>query len=382
MALSSNGRYLYVGLSDLSEVLRLDLNASPVTITHLPLGLSQWSSANYAQDIEVLDGDGTSFVMAGSNDHSAAAYDGSVMRANRSGIYTVDRIERTSTANTFVGYNNYTSGFETTRLAVTGSGVSIDQSVSNLISYYYADIRGSGDTLLSSTGKLINSKQLTLISTLSDTVRPCVDGLYQRAYLVTGNTMLSFNATNGTSLGSLTLPTTSTGDWAQSCIRWGADGFAILGTDKLYLARWSATIPAGVDANNNGIADNWEVTNFGALGMNPAGDSDADGVANAFEYLFATSTSGFTANPMRVNLDSAASQNVIHLTFPRRAGLSQGLYGYECSANLVDWATVPNVSETVVSSQTVNGVLVETVDAQIPSPAKNCGFVRLRWIGK
>ena len=382
MALSAHGRYLYVGLSDVAEISRIDLTSTPPTIVRVPLGLNGWGDAGYAADIEVLDGNGTSILATTTGDESALVIDGTVRRTTRTGIYTVNRIERTSTAGVFIGYDNAISSYPFTRLSVTASGVAITQTVNSLVTGFSTEIRSSANITLSSGGQLVDSNNLTLKSTLGVAGRPCVDATYQRAYLVNGASLRAFDTTSGAAAGTMALPTTSTGDWAQSCIRWGADGFAILGTDKLYLARWSATIPAGLDANNNGLADNWEATNFGALGVNPAGDSDSDGVANAFEYLFATSTTGFTANPMRVNLDSAASQNIIHLTFPRRAGLSQGLYGYECSANLVDWAAVPNVSETVVSSQTVNGVLVETVDAQIPSPAQNCGFVRLRWIGK
>ncbi|MFN9108839.1 MAG: hypothetical protein ACK5XN_02000, partial [Bacteroidota bacterium] len=123
-------------------------------------------------------------------------------------------------------------------------------------------------------------------------------------------------------------------------------------------------------------------TNFGALGVNPAGDIDGDGIANGIEYFLATLPTTTTSNPIQINTNSDIGQNVIHVVFPRRAGLSQSLYGYECSTDLATWNSVPNVTETVVSSQTVNGVLVETVDAQLPCPAPNSGFVRLKWIGQ
>ena len=120
MALSGNGRYLYVGLSDSPEVHRIDLTASPLTSVRLPLGLSQWGNANYAQDIEVLDGDGTSFLVTGSSDAAAMVFDGAVRRTNRTGIYSVTRIERTATPGVFVGYNNSTTGFEISRRLLGG----------------------------------------------------------------------------------------------------------------------------------------------------------------------------------------------------------------------------------------------------------------------
>lgn len=375
MALSANGRYLYVGLSDVSEVHRLDLEASPITGVRIPLGLSQWGDANFAQDIEVLDGAGTSFIMSGSDDQGAAAYDGTVMRPTRSGIYTVARIERTGTANTFVGHYSST----TSRLQVTASGVTIAQSVSGLISSA-SEIRGSGDTALSNSGKLINSNLLTLISTLPVTGRPCLDGPYQRAYIVTGNSLRSFNATDGATIGTFALPTTSTGDWAQSCVRWGADGFAILGSDKVFIARWSAAIPPTSDLDGNNIADSWEAAYFGALGVNPAGDLDRDGIPNALEFLLGTLPVNATSTPTQFNAVSENGQMVIHLVFPRRSGLAPGAYGYECSTNLGDWHVAENVVETVLATQTVNGVQMETVDAAIPCLSPATGFARLRWL--
>jgi hypothetical protein len=382
MALSANGRYLYVGLSDVAEISRIDLTATPPTIVRVPLGLNGWGDAGYAADIEVLDGNGTSILATTTGDESALVIDGTVRRSTRTGIYTVNRIERTSTAGVFVGYNNAISSYPLTRLSVTASGVAITQTVNSLVTGFSTEIRSNANITLSSSGQLVDSSNLSLKSNLGVTGRPCVDAPYQRAYLVNGASLRAFDTTSGAAAGTMALPTTSTGDWAQSSIRWGADGFAILGPDKLYIARWSSAIPAGLDANSNGIADNWEATNFGALGVNPAGDIDGDGIANGIEYFLATLPTTTTSNPIQINTNSDIGQNVIHVVFPRRAGLSQSLYGYECSTDLATWNSVPNVTETVVSSQTVNGVLVETVDAQLPCPAPNSGFVRLKWIGQ
>ncbi len=380
MALSTNGRYLYVGLTDVPEVHRIDLAAAGYPSARIPLGNSQWGSANYAEDIEPLDGDGTSFLMAGSDDHAAAVYDGSVRRGNRTGIYSVDRIERSGTAGTFIGYNSYTSGFGLTRLAVTSAGVSESQNVSNVVSGYYVDIRTAGNLLLSSSGLLVDNSNLTLKASLGLTGRPCVDGPNQRAYLVNGNGLRAYNVMAGSATGTLTLPTTATGDWAQTCVRSGLDGFAILGNDgKIYIARWSATIPAGLDQNNDGIADAWAAANFGTLAVNPAGDGDSDGLAAALEYLFVTSPQQTSANPLQFSTANVGGQQVLHVTFPRRAGLAAGSYGYEMSQVLGTWNPVLNATETVLSTQTVGGVQIELVDAAIPCPSWGSGFVRLIW---
>jgi hypothetical protein len=301
------------------------------------------------------------------------------MRTNRSGIYTVDRVERATAANTYLGYNNYTSGFQTTRLGLTASGVAIGQSVSNLISSYYADIRASGDLLLSSTGPLINSSNLTLIANLGVSGRPCVDAPNQRAYLVNGNGLRAFDAATGTSIGTLALPTTASGDWAQNCVRWGPDGFAILGSDKIYVARWSATIPAALDQNNDGFSDAWAAANFGTLAVNPSADTDGDGVPDALEYFFATSPVQPTSAPWQFSATTAGGQTILHLIFPRRTGLAAGSYGYLIGHDLGAWSPPSNVTETILSTQTVGGTQTDTVDAAIVCPYPDYGFVRLKW---
>ncbi|MFL6515837.1 MAG: hypothetical protein ACJ8M1_12530 [Chthoniobacterales bacterium] len=380
IALSGNGRYLYVGLTDSPEVIRVDLTTSPYTSVRIPLGLSQWGDNNYAEDIEVLDGDGTSFIIAGADDHSAAVYDGSVRRTNRSGIYTVDRVERTATAGTFVGYDNYSSGFEVSRLPVTASGVTISQSNSSVISGYYADISGSADLLLSSTGKLVDSSSLTLKSSFGIAGRPCADAANGRAYLVNGNTLRAFDTSSAAALGSLALPVIATGDWAGSLIRWGLDGFAIAGGDgNVYIARWSSAIPSDKDSNNDFVSDQWEATYFGTFNVSPGADPDRDGIANAWEYLFGTSPTQSNGSPVQTTRKIDNGQANIHLVFPRRAGLAPQTYGYETSTNLQQWNPASGVIETVVATQTLNGIQFDTIDAAIPAPLPNVGFARLKW---
>lgn len=400
MALSGSGQYLYVGLSDSPEVARFDLTTSPVTSIRIPLGNSQWGSSNYAEDLEVLDGDGTSFLMAGSGDHAAAVFDSATgRRTNRTGIYTIDRIERTATAGTFVGYNSYTSGFGLATLPVTASGVTASRTVGSLISGYYADIAGSGDVLLSSTGLLVNSNTLSLSFNLGISGRPCVDSSNQRAYIVNGNGLRAFKTTDGTAAGTLALPVTSTGDWAQSCVRWGTNGLAIMGNDGyIYITRWSQANT--LDTNMNGIPDAWEMATFGHLGVAPDDDPDHDGIPNALEYVFGTSPTDASGTPMLLKVGGSASvasasgqgggstvkdasvasnpTQTVTVEFPRRVGLPAGVYGFESSTDLRTWAPAQSLSETVVATNTSGSFAVDTVQAVIPLPLKK-GFVRMVW---
>lgn len=379
IALSANGRYLYLGLSDSPELHRIDLTANPPSSVRIPLGLNQWGDAAYAEDIEVLDGDGTSFLLTTYGDDGAAVYDGAVRRPTRSGIYTSDRIERTSTANVFASYQNYSSGFQFSRLTVNASGVTATQTASNVIGGYYVDIRGAGNLVVSSSGLLADSSTLSLKANLGVAGRPCLDLLNGRAYIVNGNGLRGFDTATGTATGTLTLPTTAPGDWAQDCVRWGLDGFAILGTDsKIYLARWSSTIPAGVDRDGDFIPDAWEATYFGSLGFSASADPEGDGLMNAFEYLFVTSPT--TSNGSPLGFTAPDGNGAMHLIFPRRASFLPNSYRYETTADLQQWSAASGVVETILNTQTINGVQVQTIDAAIPAPAPGHAFARIKWL--
>jgi hypothetical protein len=58
----------------------------------------------------------------------------------------------------------------------------------------------------------------------------------------------------------------------------------------------TSTIAPGSDSDSNGLADAWELENFGHLGVNPNADPDGDDMSNKQEYLAGT-------NPNDANSD-------------------------------------------------------------------------------
>lgn len=391
IALSGNGRYLYIGLTDATEVCRFDLTSPTYASIRIPLGLNQWSSASYAEDIEVLDGDGTSFLLTTYGDDGASVWDGTVRRSTRSGIYTVDRIERSPVPGVFLGYDNSDTGFASTKLTVTSSGVSVTQKIGSLFaSSFGADIRSTGSLVLSSTGQLVDSSTMLVKANLGLSGRPCTDATNGRAYIVSGAGVYAYDLSTGNPAGNFALPVTSTGDWATDVTRWGADGLAVLGPDKVYIARWSGTVPGMLDTNGNGVADAWEVATFGSLKQNLNGDTDHDGVSDVMEYFFGTSPMQANANPLSFSVAPASvpaangqpgsASTTVRLTFPRRAGLLGPIYAYEVSNDLAAWNPTTNITETVLSTAVVAGVRIETVQADIACPTAGASFVRLRWL--
>jgi hypothetical protein len=68
--------------------------------------------------------------------------------------------------------------------------------------------------------------------------------------------------------------------WSANC------GWISLSNAMAYVQ--TDTIAPGVDSNNDGIPDAWELLNFGTLNIDPNADPDNDGMSNREEYLAGT----------------------------------------------------------------------------------------------
>lgn len=372
IALSPNGRYLYVGLSGITSVARIDLSQASPPVMRIPTTIS-------VQDIEVLDGDGTSIIVASG---TVEVIDETGPRPTRvTGV--ANNIERTATPGIFFGFYSGLTSYPCTRLSVTATGVQVIQTVNELMDggTYSSHVSGAGDRIVSDGGKLVDSGNLSMVASLPVWGTECLDGEHHRAYIVTGNALHAFNSDTGQATGTFTLPAPASGDGALSCVRWGIDGMAILGDDGIiYVGRWSGVIPSATDGNSDGIADAWAAAHFGTTVVNPGGDGDGDGLPDAMEYLFATSPVAAGASPLRFSLETVGGTRTILLRFPRRAGLAPGSYCFELSEDVGTWLVAPGASETVVSTATVDGVEVEQVEARIPMAWPDRGFARIKWL--
>ncbi|MEK6607157.1 MAG: PKD domain-containing protein [Myxococcota bacterium] len=111
---------------------------------------------------------------------------------------------------------------------------------------------------------------------------------------------------------------------------------------------WTITI-AFVDEDNDGLADEWEVANFGNTTSNDADDDpDADGVANLEEFLGNTNPVGYDGPSAPILLAPAdgaevavATLVVVNATDPQEDALSYAfeLYGDEALLALVATVT-------------------------------------------
>jgi hypothetical protein len=247
LSISPSGRYLYVVRNDAPEVLRIDLTAVPPFVAHIPLGNDASGFPNRAAAIQALEGDGTSFLV-GTTDGVGRVFDGSVQRPTHTGTLTVTYLTSNSQPNLFTAYYSSVGGGKFSKLAVTASGVSVIQSNTTLAPEGLHYVSGSGDIFLGPSypysGLLVDTNSLTLRASLPIFGIPGVDPENGRVFVVEGNRLDAFSSVNGAAAGFFPLPGTPTGDWAHTCVRWGSDGFAILGYDsdygagKLYIGRW------------------------------------------------------------------------------------------------------------------------------------------------
>jgi hypothetical protein len=351
----------------------------------VPLAVTPTASF-FAHDLEVLDGDGTSFIVSATSNSGVFVFDGTVRRPTSVDYYGPDRLERTSTPNVFLAVTLGSSS-RLARLTVTASGVSITKSTYDVISFGYAqggEVRTAGDLMLASSGHLAETNNLTLQGNFGSSGAPCLDGANGRGYLATGTTLRAFEVSTGTAIATFGLPgpvAEFTYANAPTLIRWGTDGFAVTGPGKVYLARWSVANAPGGDADGDNVSDAWEIAYFGTTNVDLAADSDRDGLPNVFEYFYGTSPVESGGNPMQVGIEEVgAGEAVIHLIYPRRAGIPPAAYGYEVSPSLNQWMAASGVTETVLGSETVNGVQIQMIDTAIPAPNAIRSFARVKWV--
>lgn len=375
IALSKNGRYLYVGLSDIRQLCRIDLQQNPPAIAYVPLVFNESGDRGFATDIEVLDGDGKSVVVCvdGSN-RKTIVLDDFTRRGPANFSISAESIEPTGTPGVFIAFDPSDSIM---RLEVTDAGLKMLEEKRNIVSGSNRAFHGVGDTLLTSGGYLVDSSDLTLKLNLGPDGSPWLDGSRNRAYLVDGSTLRSFDTSSGLAAASLELQTTGTGDWSLSCTRWGADGMAILGGDgTIEIIRWSEL--GIIDEDGDGVSDAWENANFGSLGADLGADGDHDGLPGVIEYLFGTSPAAPSGNPLKSSIRGFPGAPVLTLEFTRRSGTAN-TYRIQTSPDLSDWSSAAGAVETVVAIQSTGGVTLETIRAEIPMPG-DLRFARIQWV--
>ena len=179
---------------------------------------------------------------------------------------------------------------------------------------------------------------LAVVTSVSDPESNPVSFAYQWQES-TNNT--AFANLGGQTMSSLTAPFTIAGYYYQVIIT-PNDGL----TNGLPFTTSSVLVP--LDADGNGLNDDWEVQNFGHIAVNPNADPDGDGLTNAQEETAGTNPND-ASSFVRITDITRSGADVI-VTFAAVSGKSYELQR-STSMQPTSWQTVGSATAGGVSAQ-------------------------------
>ena len=245
LARSDNGQYLYVGLDGESAIQRIDLATQMVNLKFILASEPPFTGPLFVEDMEALPGSPQSIAVSrkdGDRNHAGVAiFDDNVQRASTTTGSNV--IEFSASAGTLFGYNNRSTGFGFSRMAVSPSGVSVldvfDSFMGDLIQGFNVDIKFHSGLIYTTTGRVIDPVARTvagtfsLPSTFGNLVEP--DAAIGRVYFLTRDgfsgtwSIRVFDLITRQLLMIVDIPGV-TGD-PGNLIRWGTKGLAFRTSD-------------------------------------------------------------------------------------------------------------------------------------------------------
>lgn len=237
LALSDDGRYLYVALKGTASVQRLEI-ATQSLYMPISLGSDPFFGPYYVEDMVVLPGNGEAIAVSHKNlgisprHAGVAVYEAGVQMPNATPRHTGSNvIEVSATATRLYGYNNETTEFGFRRMDIDASGVSVLDVTTGLFSGFGVDIVFDGGLIYASTGQVVDPEARTLVGRypgigFGSLVRPdCTVG---RTFFLTGSgttrTIQAFDQATLAFIGSIDV--VGVNGTPGSLIRWGSDGLA------------------------------------------------------------------------------------------------------------------------------------------------------------
>lgn len=279
LAVADNGQYLYAGVNSDGSIQRVTLSSRTVDLK-FPTGFGA------VADMAALPGTPQSVAVTAHT--TFAVYDNGVMRPNTVGPspYNYDYYLAVSDTNT-LAYEGLPT--ELRRIGIDASGATLLTS-SGLISGFDRLIKFDAGRLYTAGGSVIDPEAQVLVTNLNYGGLSCPDSHGGKAFYLTVSgstgTLHAVNLLNFAEVGSVTIPNVSGS--ISSLIRWGVDGLAFrTSANQLFLVRTTFAD----DTDNDGLADSWEMANFGSLnavGGNPGDDFDHDGMSNYAEFRAGT----------------------------------------------------------------------------------------------
>lgn len=269
LALSDDGRFLYVGLDGASAVKRFALpELTPDGSGTISLGQDSFFGPYFAKDVQVAPGaPHTVAVSLGNAGVSPSAeggvviYDDATPRAKRAPGFggtgnLFDTLQWGADAGTLFAANNESTGFDFYRLSVAADGVSIALDAAGAASGFGARIHFDRTTgLVYSDGGRVVDGDGVLQGTFGASGAMAPDAALNRAYFFTPfppsgtANFRTFDLTRFTPADSLTIQGLPFPTSAGRVVRFGADGVAILAVGQLVLVRGTVVLPVSATAN-------------------------------------------------------------------------------------------------------------------------------------
>lgn len=359
LAVSGNGRYLFVGSNPGNEICRFDLSAE----SQAPHRFKAVRMTSLLA-LHPVDESGSVLLVSGAaangnyTNFTTAVFDGEVMRPgviNQWLTYTpvVARVidNRVYLLDNFIdAYAIDATGLVTlyrTSASVAGRGFAVNGKVA---------VSSWGDVYDLATGVRLRNMGG------SHEGFPLFDGKTGRFLIADARGVSSWEPETWSLVGTHPANT----GWVVRAIRWGDDGMAILADGKCHFLNW----PEGLGTTSGAVRS------LSSAVSSPV-DTDGDGIPDVMEDLFGYSPSHPDPNPLRVAFGVKDGHGVIRMELIRRAGISPQAYGYEVSRDLVRWTRLADAEETQISRFTINGMEMEKVEVEVPSGGVSSGFFRL-----
>ena len=274
-----------------------------------------------------------------------ALIDDGVVQPRSASSSAADVVEFDEADDQVYGFNNASSGFQLSTLALTNGGLVLKTERSGLISGFEADIKRGGPRLFGSRGHVVDPRNHVLVTNLPGSITATAvepvpnDG---RVYYATRTpyTIRTLSLTNFALLGTNLLPGIS-GD-VRSLVRWGANGLAMQTTGGQVVILRSSLVPApvGQDTDADGTPDEWE----SRFGFNPydnvdaAMDLDSDGLSNYAEYQAGTNPYSASSS---LRIKRASRQDAaVALVFSSVVDRTYRLEGRSELSGTGDWQTI------------------------------------------
>jgi len=259
MAITDDGQTIWVHLDGANSARRFEV------VSQTP-GFQFNTSNKPPIDMEVVPGSPQSLAISRDSFGSLTIYDNGVQRPNTGNFFDLVGPIEFAGPSVLYGYDSLSTGFELIKYLVDANGVTSSTTTWSLLLGFTDVMELSNGLLYSGSGRVADPEARTLAGTLQLTHNPtgiAVDAANHRVFYVSSDNseniiLEAFDSNTFLSIGSISIPSSSSLTLPFSLVRWGANGLAfktrhLFGTEpgqvilvQTELVSKAAPIPTGV----------------------------------------------------------------------------------------------------------------------------------------